>query len=97
MKAAPPPHHAWGSPTQPPATPKRPWYRRWWAITLLALAGLLAIGSLLPGEEQPATTVAEPSSVAGTTPGEAAGEGAAPATRPAKQPAQGTPTIGQPA
>lgn len=60
----------WGPPGQqrPPGQPKprRPWYLRWWAITLAVLAVLFIIGAVF-GEEPtqttsqtPATTLAPP-------------------------------------
>jgi len=52
---------------QPPANPypalrpKRPWYGRWWAITLWVFLGLALIGTFLPDEEPTGATATDTS------------------------------------
>ena len=40
---------------------KKSWYKRWWAIAIVVVVGLVVIGSLLPGaEDAPASEPTEP-------------------------------------
>ena len=48
-----------------PRPPKKPWYRRWWAITAAVLVVLSVVGSLSPDDETPASSTADSSQSAG--------------------------------
>lgn len=75
-------------PPQPAPKPKKPWYLRWWAITIAVVIVLGVIGNLLGDDPTAATPAAPPAKT--STP-------AAPETTPVEPEPEVTPTETEPA
>jgi hypothetical protein len=58
----------WGPPPQRPPKQRRPWYLRWWAITLAVLAVLVIIGALAGDPSTDPTSNQAPTTAAPDTP-----------------------------
>lgn len=54
------------SPFEAARPPRKPWYLRWWAITVGVLVALAIVGGLSPDDESPAASNADSSQSAGT-------------------------------
>ena len=60
LEAPPQPDSAWPRPAGASARKVRPWWGRWWAITIAAVAVLMIIGALSPGSSDERRPAAPP-------------------------------------
>src|SRR5947199_5772041 len=66
LEAPPAQNPTWLGTAAGSGTKSRPWWRRWWAITIAAVAVLMIIGSLSPGSSDDKKSASPPATPAPT-------------------------------
>lgn len=70
-------------PPMPPTPTKKPWYKRWWAITIFVIIGLSVLGNMLGGGNTETPNTPQPTVTATATSQAPETSAAAPETTPA--------------